>query len=288
MTFPDQTLLTILAGAALLGALAGAAGCFTVLRRQSLAGDVISHATLSGILLFFLIGYYGFGQQMPGWWCLPGGLLTGTLAMGLVQRISREASLGADSGLGVAQAVFFGGGMILLGLVLRLPGGAGRGLESFLFGAAITINIIDIQIIIFLIILLLIIIMIFWQPLRLVLFDAAFARSRGLNLRRYDMLLSGLMVLVILAGVRVAGVVLMVALLTVPAATARLWSRSLRQMMTIAGLIGGLSGLGGAWLSSRAANLPTGPLIVLVSAAIFLVSLAIAPSGLYKKPFDRK
>lgn len=286
---PDQTLITVMAGATLTGALAGGTGCFTVLRRQSLAGDIVSHAALSGIVLSFLAGYQLFEIEQPGGWNLLGGLLTGLLAMGLVQRIPRRTPLQADSALGVALALFFGAGMVLLGIAMRLPSGAARGLEAYLFGMAATLLPEDVYALLGVSALTVGLLAAFWRPLRLVTFDPAYAHNAGFSIKRYDALLTGIMVLVILVGARTVGVVLMVALLTAPAAAARLWTRRLGAMVLLATLFGGLAGAIGAWLSSLATHTPTGPLIVLASAAIFVASLLLAPGrGLIARAFHQR
>jgi len=87
----------------------------------------------------------------------------------------------------------------------------------------------------------------------------------------------GLVLAVTVVGLKIVGLILIVALLIIPPVTARFWSERADRVFWIAGGFGGLAGYLGAALSASAPDLPTGPIIVLVSAALFALSLALAP-----------
>ncbi len=92
------------------------------------------------------------------------------------------------------------------------------------------------------------------------------------------MLLTMLIVVAVIIGIQAVGVVLMAAMLIIPAAAARQWTDSLGAMLVISGLFGALSGVSGALISATGANLPTGPLIVLCATALLVLSLFLGRS----------
>jgi manganese/zinc/iron transport system permease protein len=111
----------------------------------------------------------------------------------------------------------------------------------------------------------------------LVAFDAEYASAMGYNVRRIDLLMMGLVMAVTVIGLKLVGLILIVAMLIIPPVTARFWTDRSDRVIWIAGIFGGVSGYVGAALSASAPAMPTGPLIVLTAAAIFLFSLVFAP-----------
>jgi manganese/zinc/iron transport system permease protein len=118
----------------------------------------------------------------------------------------------------------------------------------------------------------------FFKEFRLLAFDEAFARAAGWPTGRIDVALMALVTLVTVVGLQTVGLVLIIALLITPAATARFWTDDLASMLIIAGGVGAVSGGFGALLSSRFADLPAGAIIVLVATTLFFISLIMAPS----------
>ncbi len=270
--FFDFTLRTVALGAAVLGALAGALGCFAVLRRQSLLGDAISHAALPGIVLAFILTgsratpVLVLGAALAGW--------VGTLA---VIAIVRGARLPEDTALGIVLSVFFGAGMVLLTWVQRRPDARQAGLDTFLFGQAATVLPGDVALVAGVGGVAVLLLVLFWKEFKLLTFDPDYAQALGMAVRRVDLLLTGLLVVAIVLGLQMVGVVLMSALVVAPAAAARQWTDSLRVMVILAGGLGAAAGVTGAALSATARGVPTGPTIVLVASALVVVSLLAAP-----------
>ena len=268
----DYTLRVVALGAGVLGATAGALGCFAYLRRQSLLGDALSHAALPGIALAFLVtGSKAplpimVGAGVAGW--------LGTLAIGLVVRRSRVP---ADSALGMVLAVFFGVGMVLLTVIQRRPDAAQAGLESFLFGQAASLLRADVIVMAALGGGCLLVLALLWKELQLLAFDSAFGSSLGRPMGLLDGVFTLLLVIAIVIGLRTVGVVLMSAMVVAPAAAARQLTTRLGPMVAVAAGIGVAAGVSGAVLSSVVPRLPTGPTIVLVLSSIVLLSLILAP-----------
>ncbi|MEP4432473.1 MAG: metal ABC transporter permease, partial [Hyphomicrobiales bacterium] len=116
------------------------------------------------------------------------------------------------------------------------------------------------------------------RPMSLVAFDPEYAASTGMNVSRMDLSMMGLVMAVTVVGLKVVGLILIVALLIIPPVTARFWSNRTDHVVLLAGALGGFSGYAGAAISASAPALPTGPIIVLVSFCLFLVSLFVAPN----------
>jgi len=271
--FADYTLRLVAIGSAVLGATSGALGSFAYLRRQSLLGDAVSHAALPGIVLAFMLT----GSKVPLVLMVGAGLAgwVGTLA---VQLIIRRSRVPYDSALGIVLAVFFGFGLVLLTYIQKLPNAAQAGLESFLFGQAASLLKRDVVTMAVLGATALVVLILLWKEFKVLSFDPDFAASLGLPVRRLDGVLTLLLVVAIIIGLQTVGVVLMSAMIVAPGAAARQWSRRLAPMVLIAAAIGIFSGVTGSILSSYVPRLPTGPTIVLVLSAIFLVSLFMAPN----------
>lgn len=268
----DYTLRVVALGAAALGAVAGALGCFAVLRRQSLLGDAIAHAALPGIALAFLLTgtratpVLVLGAALAGW--------IGTL---FVLGIVRNSRIPEDSALGIILSVFFGAGLVLLTFVQRRPTAAQAGLETFLWGQAATLLVADVLLIAAAGGTALFLVALFWKEFKVLAFDPEFGASIGLPMTRVDILLTSLLVVAIVIGLQTVGVVLMSAMVVAPAAAARQWTDSLAVMVVLAGALGAAAGVSGSVISALGGGIPTGPTIVLAASALVGLSLLGAP-----------
>lgn len=268
----DPTLRVVGLGAGAVGALAGALGCFALLRRQSLLGDAVSHAALPGIVLAFLLTgsratpVLVLGAAFAGW--------MGTL---FVMAVVRHSRVPEDSALGILLSVFFGAGLVLLTYLQRTPTAAQAGLDTFLFGQAATLLVQDVILVVGVGGVAIFLLALFWKEMKLLCFDGEYGRVQGIPMNRMDVLLTSLLVVAIVLGLQTVGVVLMSALVVAPAAAARQWTDSLGVMVLLAGVLGGLAGVGGAWVSTLGDGIPTGPTIVLLASAVVVVSILAAP-----------
>ncbi len=266
------TARNVLLGATLLGTLAGMLGCFALLRRQSLLGDALAHAALPGVCLAFL--WTGSKDPLP---LALGALVAGLAGALVILGVVRWSRIKEDSSIGIVLSVFFGLGIVLLTYIQRLPSGNQSGLDKYLFGQAATLMERDLQVMAILAAVVAVTLGLLYKELGLVTFDRDFAASMGLPVRSLEVVLTVLLVLVVVVGLQTVGVVLIVATLITPAAAARQWTESLSVMLLLAGVIGGASGAVGALGSATLANMPTGPLIVLVASFVLVVSLFFAP-----------
>ena len=266
------TARNVLIGATLLGALGGMLGSFALLRRQSLLGDALAHAALPGVCLAYLVT--GTKSPLP---LFAGALVAGLIGALLILVTVRWSRIKEDGAIGIVLSVFFGIGIVLLTYIQKLPAGNQSGLDKYLFGQAATLVVEDLQVMAVLGAVVVAAILLFYKELKLLAFDPGFGASLGLPMRRLEGLLTLLLVVVVVVGLQTVGVVLIVATLITPAAAARQWTDRLGAMVLLSAGIGAVAGIAGSLASATVPRLPTGPVIVLVSSSVLIVSLLLAP-----------
>ncbi|XDA98639.1 metal ABC transporter permease [Sulfitobacter sp. LCG007] len=271
----NATLVTL--GAMLLGMAAGVGGTFLFLRKRALVSDAVSHATLPGVGIAFIVmvALGGDGRNLPG--LLAGAALSSTAGLVLIDWLTRRTRLAEDSAIGAVLSVFFGFGVVLLTVIQTMTSGRQAGLEGFLLGSTAGMLRTDAQIIAVSAALTLALVLLLRRPLTLAAFDPEYARATGQNVARTDLAMMGLVLAVTVVGLKIVGLIMIVALLIVPPVTARFWTERTDGVLLIAGMLGGVSAYVGAALSAALPGIPTGPIIVLVGFALFLVSLLFAP-----------
>ncbi len=265
-------------GATLLGISAGVTGTFLFLRKRALVSDAISHATLPGVCLAFIImvGMGGDGRNLIG--LLAGSAVSASVGLLCLSWLTRHTRLAEDAAIGVILSVFFGLGIVLLTVIQTMSSGRQAGLEGFLLGSTAGMLWADAMVVAVGGAVVLALILLLRRPMTLVAFDPEYAAARGLPVDRIDLAMMGLVMAVTVVGLKIVGLILIVALLIIPPVTARFWTERSDRVVLLAGLIGGFSGYVGAGLSASAPNLPTGPIIVLVGFTCFVISLLLAPN----------
>ena len=237
----DYNTRIVVFGAAVLGCAAGIVGCFTLLRKRALMGDAISHATLPGIALAFICA------NLVGWddkslpLLLAGATVTGLIGVGVILTLRNLTRLKEDAALGVVLSVFFGAGIALLGVVQQMETGHAAGLESFIFGKTASMGASDAKLISAAALVCLVVCVAVYKEFKLLCFDESFAGSRGFPVIVLDLVLMSTVVVISIVGLQAVGLILMVALLIIPAAAARFWTEKLWQMLVIASLLGMLA-----------------------------------------------
>ncbi len=241
----------------------GIVGTYVVVKEISAISGGLAHAAFGGLGLGYLLGF----SPMVG--AAGFGLVAG-VGIALAYRHLRQ-------GLETLVMMVWSVGMALgLLLVAAVPGYA-PDLTSYLFGSLLFVSPTYLWVAAALDLVLLALVALLGRQLQGVAFDEEFAEVVGLPVDRLFVLLLGLVSLVVVLLIRVVGVLLVVALLTIPAATARHWAVTLKGTMTLATVASGASVVGGLLLSSglsatAGVDLPTGPLVVLVAAAAFGLS----------------
>jgi manganese/zinc/iron transport system permease protein len=263
----------VLLGTGLLGASAGLIGTFTVLRRRALIGDALAHAALPGLCIAFLLA----GERsLP--LMLLGALVTGVLGVAIIAALRDRTRTKEDAAIGIVLSVFFGAGVVLIRMIQSRPGsGSKAGLDSYILGKAAGMIAQDVYLIAIVALLNLMVVTLLYKEFRLVTFDVEFARVGGWPTYLLDLVLMAMIALTVVIGLPAVGVVLVTALLILPAAAARFWTERLGRMLILAAGLGAAMGLIGTALSAEFSSLPTGPIIVLAGLGLFLISVVFAP-----------
>ena len=288
LTLSDFNTRVVVLGVAMLGMAAGIIGTFTLLRKRALVSDAVSHATLPGIALAWLVmvGLGGTGKWFPG--LLLGAAAGGLAAVAAVLVVRSVLRLHEDAALGIVLSVSFGIGIALLGLIQQMRRGSAAGLDSFIYGKTASMLVSDAMLIGITSLVLVAVAALLFKELNLLCFDAPYAASQGLPVGFLDAVMLGLVVAVTVIGLHAVGLILIVALLITPAAAARFWTYDLRLMTILAALIGAAGGFIGAGLSALVPRLPAGAVIVVTIAAGFAVSALFgARRGLLRLLIER-
>jgi len=242
----------------LVSVAAGIVGAYVVLNRVATLSGGIAHAAYGGVGMAY---YFGFNPLL-------GGMifsLVAALGMNIVQRRTRQRS---DTLIGVMWAVGMAIGILF---VDRAPGYK-VDLMSFLFGSILAVSTLEIAIIAVLDVVILFTVIALYRSLLAISYDETFAAVRGVPVEIISLILTALIALTVVMMMRVVGLILVIALLTLPAAIANLFARDMRQMMALASVLGAFFTLTGLWLSYTY-NLTSGAVIILVAAGTYLLSL---------------
>ncbi len=274
LSLRDYNTRVVLLGTTILGITAGIVGTFMLLRKRALVGDVVGHSALPGIAIAFLI-MEGLSPGTGKW--LP-GLLLGAFTFGLagavsVMLIDTYSRIKADAAMAMTLSVFYGLGAALFTIVQRVPGGNAAGLKTYLNGKTASLVADDVWLFMGVAGVVLVLAMLLMKELTLLCFDDQFAAAEGWPVFWLDTLLIGLVVTVTIIGMQIVGLILVVATLIIPPASARFWTDDIRRMTLGAGLVGGMSSCGGTIISALFPHLAAGAVIVLTGAFLFTLSL---------------
>jgi len=289
LTLRDYNTRVVIIGTTLLGLAAGLVGTFLLLRKRALLSDALSHATLPGIALAFILMtvVFGEGKNLVG--LITGAAIFSVLGTASVIIIQRFTRLKDDAALGVVLSVYFGLGIALLGLATRMESGNAAGLSSFIYGKTASMLLFDSVLIAVAALISAIFCILFFKEFSLLCFDTDYAASQGWPVAWLDFFMMTLVVIVTVIGLQAVGLILVVALLIIPPAAARFWTYRLSRMLFLSGIFGAISGLFGAGISALLANLPAGAVIVLTASMIFIFSLFFGTSrGLLRVSMERR
>ena len=251
-----------LLAAALVGTVCAVVGTFVVLRGLAFIGDAISHAAFPGVVVAFLLkGPYLIGAGVAA--------VATALAIGWV---SRRARIRADTAIGVLFAGTFALGVFLFSTIQ----GYVADLFSFLFGYLLSTTVEDLVGLAILGTLVLGTVAVLWKELLYATFDPLGAAASGLRVDWLESLFLGLVALTIVISLQAVGIILVVAMLVTPAATAQLLAVRFGRMMAIAVAVGIGSAVAGLYLSFWL-DAASGATIVLVMTALFLAAFALGP-----------
>jgi zinc transport system permease protein len=247
-------------GGILVAVLTSLMGILVVLRQSSFFGDAIAHSSLMGVALGLLLGINPIAVAA----------IYAVFVSFMLPFLRKHSRLPQDSLLGFILPFSMGLAVILLALI---PGYQPE-LISFLFGSILAISWSDVAIIAILVFVTTFIMFFIRRKLTFVSFDSEYAKVRGVNVSQIDTLYHVLLAITVVAGIRLVGIVLVNALLVIPAITVRLFAHSLKETFTWTPILAVLIIIIGL-AASFTFDIPSGPTIAVVSGLIFLVTLVI-------------
>jgi zinc transport system permease protein len=235
-------------------------GVILVLRRFSLIGDGLAHVTFGSVALGLLFRIY------PLYISIPVVMLS---SLGIL-KLTQRARLYGDAAIGIVSSFGIAGGVILA----SMAGGFNVDLFSYLFGNILAIGPEELYISITLSLVVLAVIFLYFNEIFSMTFDEEFARVSGIGTEKLNTTLALLTAVTVVLTMSVVGIMLVSALLILPAVTALQLARSFRGAMLIAAGVSLIAVIGGIFLS-LVLNLPTGATIVMTGIVIFLAALAL-------------
>lgn len=257
-----------LLASALVGIVCAVVGTYMVLRGLAFMGDAISHSAFPGVVVAYLL-------RTPFYLGAAVAAVLTSLAIGWV---TRRGNLRGDTAIGVLFAGMFAFGVFLFS---RIPNYVGD-LFGFLFGEVLAISTGDVIALSLLGMGVLAVVWALWKELLYSTFDPLGAAASGLPVERLEYLFLALIAVTIVVSLQAVGIIMVVAMLVTPAATAQLVTLRFSRLMAVAVLVGLASPIAGLYLSYWF-DAASGATIVLVETAIFLVALLLGPrSGLLR------
>jgi manganese/iron transport system permease protein len=248
-----------LLGGVLVAAICALVGTYVVLRGLAFVGDALAHAAFPGVVIAYLLkGNIYLGATIFA--------LATALAIGLV---SRRGRVSYDTAIGILFAGAFALGVLLMSTIH----GYTVDLFSFLFGNVLGISQRDLLLVGLLGAIVVLTIILFYKELLLLSFDPITAEAMGYPVQALNYLLLGLIALTIVISIQAVGIILVVALLVTPSATAYLLTERFFRMMILGAFLAALAAVIGLYLSYYL-NLASGAAIVLVSTCLFFLVLA--------------
>jgi zinc/manganese transport system permease protein len=260
-----------LAGVLILALSAAPIGIFLMLRRMSLAGDVMAHAILPGAALGFLVAGLDLFAMTAG------GIAAGIAVAVAAGLVARFTELKEDAALAAFYLV-----SLALGVTLISLKGSNVDLFRVLFGSVLALDNATLIVIASFTTFSVFALALIWRPLVLECVDPGFLRSVSGSGTMVHLLFLALVVLNLVAAFHALGTLLAVGLMMLPAAAARFWTQDVTRMAATSVLIGMISGTGGLLVSFHF-NLPTGPAVILAAGVFYAISVLLGPVGGLRK-----
>jgi manganese/iron transport system permease protein len=247
-----------------VGVICAVVGSYLMVQRLALLGDAISHSVLPGLAIAYMVGANIF----------VGAFIAGIISTILINVISTRSNIKEDTAMGIVFSAFFALGVTLITVVQK---DNKIDLNHFLFGNILAVDGNEVRDTLIIAGIVLTVVSLLYKELLFYTFDKLGAQAVGLPVGLLDLGLMILIGLTIVASLKAVGVVLVLSLLITPAASAYLLVNRLHLVMLLGIVIGVISSIAGMYLSYYY-NLPSGPAIVLVASAIFVVTLLFSPS----------
>jgi zinc transport system permease protein len=239
----------------------GITGTFVVVKRIGFISGGIAHTALGGLGIAF---YFGINPMI-------GALVSALLAAVIIGFVTIKAGEHSDTAIGALWAV----GMAIGLLFMSATPGYNTNLVTYLFGNILMVSRTDLSMLLILNILVFIIVFLFYRQFVLISFDEVYSKVRGLKVNLVYILLLCMIALTVVLLIQVVGLILVIALLTLPAAIARIYFDNMNKIMVSAIFLGLLFTLSGLVFSYYGRNLPAGATIIIVAGSVYLISVSI-------------
>ncbi|MEK3730895.1 MULTISPECIES: metal ABC transporter permease [Paenibacillus] len=247
-----------LVGGVLIGITAPLIGMFLVLRRLSMIGDTLSHVTIAGVALGFLIEVYPIAA----------GLVFAVLASFAIEKLRKAYKSYAELSI----AIIMSGGVALASLFFTLGMGYNTDVMSYLFGSIYTLDTTDIYMVAGVTVVVIAVVALLFKEFFLLSFEEDAASVSGLPVKMMNMLITVLTALVVSTAIKIVGALLVSALLTIPVAISLLLARSFRSSIILSVIISELAVIGGLMMAGLF-NLAPGATIVLLLIALLVITM---------------
>jgi manganese/iron transport system permease protein len=257
--------------AIIVGIICAVVGSYLMVQRLALLGDAISHSVLPGLAIAYLVGFNIF----------VGAFIAGIVSTICINIICTRSNLKEDTAMGIVFSAFFALGITLITVIQK---DNKIDLNHFLFGNILGVTSSEVIDTFIIAVIVVSVVCFLYKELLFYSFDRLGAQAVGLPVHLLDLGLMILIGLTIVASLKAVGVILVLALLITPAATAYLLVTRLHQVMFLGVAIAVSSSITGMYLSYFF-NLPSGPAIVLVASGIFILALLFSPTqGILTNP----
>ena len=281
----QYSFVVVAIGTMLLAMATGIIGTISILKGQSLIGDAVGHAALPGIILAFMIS-----GKKSSLLLMVGAIIAGVVAFILIQTISEISKIEADTAMAIILSAMFGLGMVLKSYIqgnAKYSKASQSGLASYIFGQAAYILREDVIIIFTVSLISLVLFMIFYKEIKVYVFDAVYAYTIGINSKLLSLLIMIMTMILIAAGLKAVGAILISSMLITPAVTGLQWSNKYEIVLVIAAVMGAVSAFIGTLLSTIVKGFSTGPSIILIMSLLALLSVLFSPKGVIRMLINR-
>ncbi len=249
--------------AVLVGIICSLVGSYLMVQRLALLGDAISHSVLPGLAIAFVIGANIY----------IGAFIAGVLSTMVITWIRTRSPIKEDAAMGIVFSAFFALGITLITIIQK---DNKIDLNHFLFGNILGVTAAEVRDTAIITVFVLVVIVLLYKELLFYTFDPLGAEATGLPVNLLNFGLMVLIALTIVASLKAVGVILVLALLITPGATAYLLVKRLHHVMILGAILGVIASISGMYLSYFY-NLPSGPAIVLVTSGLFFLAFFFSP-----------
>ena len=256
--FQYPFMLRALIVSVLVGFLLPVVGAYIITRGRAFMSDALAHSLVAPVAVAALLGFTSYITAVPG----------GVAIALLMGYLSRQTGISDDTSIGVVFAAMFALGLIILSISADINPGQSISIEDLLLGQVLAVSQTDVLVTLVLTIAVAIGVYLFHRQLVFTTFDPVGASVVGIRTGIVEYVLLALLALVIVSGLQAAGIVLVMAMLVIPSATAYLLARRFVGVILIGAAIGVISAIAGLYLSYYA-NWPSGPAMALVAATVF-------------------